>query len=60
MFVIADTSHVFIAGLHTPTDELVKHVVTAATRSAFVGYVGTALHTDASEPPPNIVVGRFG
>jgi hypothetical protein len=43
MSVMADTSHVFMSsGVHTPTGEDVKQVFTAATRSAFVVYTGTA------------------
>ena len=41
MSVMAETSHVPMAGEQAPTGEAVRHVFTSATRSAFVVYTGT-------------------
>ena len=38
--VMAETSHVPMAGEHTPTGESMRHAPTAATRAAFVVYTG--------------------
>ena len=40
MSVMAETSHVPMAGEHAPTGESVRHAPTAATRAAFVVYIG--------------------
>ena len=40
MSVMADTSHVPMAGVHAPTTEALRHMFTAATRLAFVMYTG--------------------
>ena len=40
MSVMAETSHVPIAGEHAPTGEAAMHAFTAATRAAFVVYTG--------------------
>ena len=42
MSVMADTSHVPIAGEHKPTGESARHASTASPRSVLVKYTGTA------------------